>query len=318
MMRKMFTVVISLITVISASVILHAAVIDKIVVVINNEVITQNEIDRLLGPLYHQFSATLSGDELMKKIEEARQAIMAQLIDEKLILSEAKKLAIEVDDKDVLAKVEEARKRFPSITAFEQALASQGISMKDLKTKYKEQLMAKKLIDQKVGARIFMTPNEVSDYYAKHIAEFSQPEVLKLSNILIRPKDSVSPEKTAELVLEIGRRLKEGGDFAELARIYSEGPGAQEGGSMGYVGKGDLLPEIEKVVFNMKQGEVSGVIRTKLGYHFFKLDEKKEARAMSLSEVRKNIEQIIWMEKMKEKSKGWIEDLRKHAYIAFK
>jgi parvulin-like peptidyl-prolyl isomerase len=87
---------------------------------------------------------------------------------------------------------------------------------------------------------------------------------------------------------------------------------------MGYVRRGDLLPEIEKVVFNMKEGEVSDVIRTKVGFHFIKVDEKKAPESVGISEARQSIEQTLWMSKMKEKSKGWIEELRKHAYIAFK
>jgi parvulin-like peptidyl-prolyl isomerase len=218
----------------------------------------------------------------------------------------------------VNAKVEEARKRFPSNLVFEEALESQHISLKDLRVKFKEQLMSKKLIDQKVGSRVFITPNEVVEYYSNNPKEFSRPEEIRLSNILIKPKQNVRVEKTVELMNDISKRLKAGGNFAELAKVYSEGPGAKEGGSMGFVKRGDLLPEIEKTVFSMNEGEVSGIIRTKLGYHLFRVDEKRAPENMSLSEARQSIEQAIWMKKMKERSREWIEGLRKNAYIAFK
>lgn len=317
-MKKFRLLSIISIFLLSAAACSHAAVVDKIVIVVNNEFITQNEIDRLLGPIYQQMQSALPPDQLAKRLDEARQSIINQLIEEKLILSEAKKQNIEVEEKDVNAKIEEAKKRFPSNAVFEQALAAQHISLKELRAKYKEQLMTRKLIDQKVGARVIITPNEVSEYYASHSAEFSQPEQIKLRNILIRPKESITPEKTKELVAEIMKRLSEGGDFAELAKIYSEGPGAADGGMMGYVKRGDLIPEIEKVVFNLKEGEVSGVIQTGLGYHFFKVEEKKTAESLPLAEARRSIENVLWQQKIKEKSKGWIEDLRKHAYIAFK
>jgi peptidyl-prolyl cis-trans isomerase SurA len=296
----------------------YAAVVDKIMVVVNNEVITQGEIDRILGPAYEQYKYAFSGKDLIKKLDDARQAVLAQLIEEKLILSEAKKQNIEVDEKDVKAKVEEARKRFSSNEMFEQALDAQRISLKELRVKFKEQLMSRKLVDQKVGSKIFITPNEVVEYYNSHTKDFSKPEEIKISNILIRPKENVRVEKTVDLVVEISKRLKAGSDFAELAKIYSEGPGAKDGGAMGYVKRGDLLPEIEKVVFGMKEGEVSEMIRTKLGYHFFRVDEKKAAEAVSMADARRPIEEALWMGKMKERSKAWIEDLRKHAYIAFK
>ncbi|MFH1189463.1 MAG: peptidylprolyl isomerase [Candidatus Omnitrophota bacterium] len=296
----------------------YAAVVDKILVVVNNEVITQGEIDRILAPAYEQYKAAFPGEDLIKKLDEARQAVLAQLIEEKLILSEARRQNIEVDEKDVNAKVEEAKKKFPSNDVFEQALASQHLTLKELKVKFKEQLMAKELVDQKVGARIYITPSEIVEYYNLHVNEFSKPEQIKLSNILIKPKENVNTEKTEELVGEISKRLKGGSNFAELAKIYSEGPGAKDGGAVGYVKKGDLLPEIESIVFGMKEGETSDMIRTKLGYHFFRVDEKKAAEAVSMADARRPIEEALWMGKMKDRSKEWIEDLRKHAYIAFK
>lgn len=317
-MKRIHSLFLTVVFLASMAAISRAAVVDKIVVVVNTEVITQGEIDRILAPAYEQYKSMLPEDQLIKKLDEARQAVMAQLIEEKLILSEAKRQNIEVDEKDVDAKMKEAKKRFPSNELFEEALASQHLTAKDLRAKFKEQLMTKKLIDQKVGSRVYITPNEIVDYYSKHAEEFSKPEQLRLSNILIKPKENVRIEKTVELVTEISKRLKAGGNFAELAKIYSEGPGAKDGGSMGYVKKGDLMPEIEKVVFAMKEGEVSDVIRTKVGFHFFRLDEKKAPESVGISEARQSIEQTIWMGKMREKSREWVEELRKHAYIAFK
>lgn len=296
----------------------QAVVVDKIMVIVNNEVITQGDIDRILGPAYQQYKSALAGEQLIRKLDEARQAVMAQLIEEKLILSEAKKQNIEVEEKDVSAKLAEARKKFASEQQFEEALSSQRLTLKELKVKFKEQLMTKKLLDQKVGARVFITPGEILEFYNGHIELFTRPEEIKLSNILVKPKDNVKIEKTIELVDEISKRLKAGGDFAELAKIYSEGPGAEAGGSMGYVKKGDLMPEIESIVFNMKDHEITDVIKTPIGYHFFRLDERKPAETMSIDEARRTIEENLWMSKMKEKSRGWIEELRRHAYIAFK
>ena len=314
LMRMLFI----MLAVLASAAAVHATVVDKVIVVVDNEIITQGEVDRIIGPAYEQFKNKLSGQDLIKKIEEARQAVMGQLLEEKLILSEAKKQNIQIEEKDIKAKVDEARKKFPSNEIFEQALASQKLTIKDLKAKFKEQLMARKLIDQKVGSKIFITPAEVVDYYNKHINEFAKPEQIRLRNILIRPKENVHVEKTADLINEILKRLKAGEDFAELAKIYSEGPGAKEGGDMGYVGKGDLMPEIEKAVFNMKAGETSGVIRTKIGYHFFKVEDRKMPESVSVADARRSIEEAIWVGKMREKSRGWVEELRKHAYIAFK
>ena len=301
-----------------SSVPLYGAIVDKIVVVVNDEIITNGEIEKAIAPLYEQYRAIYRGNELLAKLEEAKQKVVEQLIEERLILSQAKKLNIEVDEQEVDKRVAETQTRFGSKEEFEKALAVQRISLKDLRSRYREQLMSRRLVDEKVGAKITITPIEASNYYNAHKEEFVLPEEIKLDNILISPAGSLGPEKAAGLAKEIARRLKEGGDFAGLAKVYSEGPGASEGGSMGYVKRGELMPEIEKVVFNMKEGEVSGMIQTHLGYHFFKVEEKKASIVRTYTEVQAEVEEAVFREKIKDKLKGWVEGLKKNAYIAFK
>lgn len=294
----------------------YAEVVDKIVVVVNNEVITQGEIDRMLGAIYQEYARTYTGDALKKKMEDAQQKVVEQLIDDRLILSEAKKLNIEISGKDIDARISEVESRFESKEKFEETLAQQHLSLKDLRARYKEQLMTKRLIDQRIGSKIAVTPVELSNYYNSHIDKFMMPEEIKPRNILIKPSED--PKKALELANNILARIREGSDFAELAKVYSEGPNAGEGGLMGYIKKGDLLPEIEKVVFELNEQETSGIIQTSVGYHIFKVEEKKVPKQMSLSEARNAIEEILFQEKVKEKIKGWVEGLKKNAYIAFK
>lgn len=296
----------------------HCEVVDKIVVIVNNEIITQREIDRVLMPIYEQYQALYYGDELVKKLDEARKNVIEQLIEDRLILSEAKKLNIEVDERGVEARLADVKKRFGSKEEFEHVLSGQGLTLKDLTTRYLEQMMIRGLIDRKVGSKVTVSPVEINRYYDEHMNEFIQPEGITLRNILIRPKKDLAPEKAIDLAKEILRRIQEGGDFALLAKEYSEGPNASGGGLMGYVKKGDLLPEIESVVFNLKEGELSGIIQTSLGYHIFKVEEKRERKVLSLSEVRADVEEAVFREKVKDRLKGWIETLRKNAYIAFK
>lgn len=292
-------------------------VIDKISVVVNDEVVTEGEIDRLMIPAYQKYTGLYKGNVLLKKLEEARQKVIEQLIEDKLMLSEAKKMNIVVDDKEVQDKIEETVKHFESRKAFEDALEQQRVTVKTLRQRYLEQIMVKKAVDKKVGSRIMMSPIDVSNYYNSHLTDFAAPAEVKLWNILIKT-DPVNPQKKYELVREILRRLREGGDFAGLAKEYSEGPNASEGGLMGYVKKGDLMPEIEKVVFNMKEGETSNMVQTSLGYHIFKVEEKRDERTLSFAEARRQAEETVYRDKIQSKVKEWIAGLKKNAYIAFR
>lgn len=293
-------------------------VVDKIAIIVNDEIICDSEIERLLIPVYANYKASYSGDELLKKLEEARQRIVEQLIEDKLVMSEAKKQNIEASEMEIEERIEDARKHFGSIESFEAALAEQRLTVKDLRARYREQIMTRRMIDQKVGSGIIITPIEVSNYYNSHISEFARVEALKLRNILIRPKEGEDASPALELAKEILNKLREGADFAQTARTYSQGPGAEEGGMMEYVDKADLMPEINKAVSGLKAGELSDIVQTALGYHIFKVEEKKEAGTLSFSEARRAVEEIIYRQKVKEKIRGWVESLKKNAYIAFK
>jgi len=296
-----------------------SAVVDKIVVVVNNEIITQREIDVVLAPLYAQYRTMYQGEELIRRLEEARESILKQLIEDRLILSEAKKQNITVEDKDVDARIDDIKKKVGSEKDLENILNEQNLTINELRARYKEKIMIRKLIDQKVGARIIITPLEVKNYYNAHKEEFLLPEELHLKQILIKIKKAEGGQADALKVMrEIMKRIKEGCGFDALAKEYSEGPNASEGGSMGYVKKGDLMPQIEEIVFNLGDEEVSGIIQSELGYHIFKVGDRRPRRMREFPEMRQDIEEYLYREKANQKLRGWIDSLAKSAYIEFK
>ena len=297
----------------------YAAVVDKIVVVVNNEIITQREVDIMLGPIYGQYRNMYKGEELIKQLEDVREKILKQLIEDRLIFSEAKKLNIVVEEKEVDAKIDEMKNKVGSEADLESMLNEQNLTLNELRARYKEKIMIRKLIDQKVGAKIIITPLEVKNYYNDNKDSFMQPEEIKLRAILIKPKQEKGGETGAlQLMRDLVKRLKEGCDFAGLAKEYSDDPAASEGGLMGYVKKGDLMPQIEDIVFKLKEGEVTGIIKSPLGYHVFKVDEKKVRRMRELVEVRQDIDEFLYRAKASQRLKGWIDSLSKSAYIEFK
>jgi len=162
-------------------------VVDKIVVVVNSEIITQREIDVTLAPVYEQYKTMYKGAELIKKLEEAREDIIKQLIEDRLILSEAKKANIDVEDKEIDARMADIRNRAGGEVELEKMLGQQNLTVNELRARYKEKIMIRKLIDRKVGAKIIITPLEVKTYYNDHKDQFLQPEEIDLRQILIKP-----------------------------------------------------------------------------------------------------------------------------------
>jgi len=297
----------------------HAVVVDKIVVVVNNEIITQREVDVILGPMYGQYRNMYKGEELIRRLEDVREKILKQLVEDRLILSEAKKQNIVVEEKDVDERIDEITKQVGSERELENMLNGQNLTLNELRARYKEKILIRKLIDRKVGIGIIITPLEVKNYYNEHEEDFLQPEEVSLKSILIKPKKEARGEVSAlQLTRDIMKRIKEGCDFDGLAEEYSDLPGASEGGAMAYVKKGDLMPQIEEIVFNLKEGQTSGIVKSPLGYHIFKVDGKKVRRTKELPEVRQNIEEFLYREKASQRLKSWIDSLAKSAYIEFK
>lgn len=292
---------------------LAAEVVDKIEVIVNDEMITRREIDRLLTPVYERYKTMYSGETFIQKISEARQKIIEQLIEDKLIYSETKKYNITVDDKEIDDKIRVSIEKVGGKEEFDKIIAGQQITIKELRARYKEQALSRRIVDQKVGSKVAITPLEVEEYYAKNIGRFSSPEEVLVRNILIPPGDD--PVKAAKLATEIEKRIKEGCDFGGLAKIYSQGPAAEEGGLMGYMKRGDLMPQIEEVVFGLKEGELSGIVQTQAGYHIFKVEEKRPGSVRSFKDAKRDVEEAVFMEKMSQKVKAWIESLKKNAYI---
>jgi parvulin-like peptidyl-prolyl isomerase len=179
--------------------------------------------------------------------------------------------------------------------------------------------MIRRLIDQKVGARIIITPLEVKTYYAEHKDQFLQPQEVLVRQILIKAgKDQASQAAALKKIRGISDGIKEGRDFAALAKEYSEGSNPEDGGLMGYIKPGDMMPQLEEIIFKLKDQETSGIVQSSLGYHLFKVEERKLSRNKELSEVRQEIEEFLYREKANQKLKGWIDSLAKNAYIEFK
>lgn len=291
---------------------------NKIVAVVNEDVITQADLDIALGSIVAQYKQIYSAEELTNKIEEARQDILNQIIEDRLILQEAKRRGVVVEDEEVEERVDGVKSRFPTDDDFEDAVTESGISFDTLRNRYKEQIMMSKLVNHEVREKIVVTPSEISDYYTKHADELKAPESVHLKNIVIRFEEGNSEMLVKQKADDISRLIKEGRDFSELAKLYSQGPHAQDGGDVGFVERGEMRKEFEDAVFNLKIGEASNPIKTDTGYYIFKVEEKKEGYARSLSEVHDTIENLIFQDKAKKRYKEWIDKLKRDAFIQIK
>ncbi|RKY34446.1 MAG: hypothetical protein DRP78_06535 [Candidatus Omnitrophota bacterium] len=286
---------------------------EKILAIVNGEVITQTDVDEILTPIYSQYKNTYQGEILRKKIKTAKNDILNQLIDDKLILQEAKKQKIEINEKEIDYSIAQLKSNFQSEEEFEDALKEQNISLISLKKNYQEQLLIKKILHKKIFSKLVVSPAEVSAYYLKHKQNFNVPEQVNLRTISIKNKST--PNLSRKKINEIYGQLKNGAEFVELVEKYSENSNVINAGEMGSMKRGTMRKEIENTVFELKIGEFTKPIETPTGYSIFKIIEKKPATFLTLQEVQDTIRQSIKQTKAKEQIKKWVEKLKQAAFI---
>ena len=167
-------------------------------------------------------------------------------------------------------------------------------------------------------AKIDIDPQEVRQFYQAHREELAYPERARVKSIFIRadePGDEYTALQKAKTALE---RLKKGESFGELVKIYSQGTNTKEGGELGFIERGEWIKEIDEVIFSLRPGEFSDVIKTPQGYRIFKVEQKEPKKPLSFSEAQDRIRQILYREKFAEAFNEWIEGLKQDAFISIK
>jgi len=293
-------------------------VVDKILVVVNDEIITQGEIDRIMLPIYAQYKGMYTGRELEEEIEAARHRVLAGMVDDKLLLIEAKRKETEVTDKEVEKKVEKAKSRFATEEDFAMALAQDNMVLSELKERFKERVMIEKFVDSEIRGKILISPSELLDFYKSNLSEFQDPPKAKAKSILVKINRERSKQDALRVAEQVLYRLKEGGNFELLAKQFSDGPYAEAGGEMGWIEKGKLLEEIDSLIFSMEKGELSGILETNIGFHILMVEDKIDARTREFIEEKDGIEQFLYGKKRAVRLRRLIDRLKESAYIVFK
>ncbi len=294
-----------------------AEVIERILAVVNDEIITEQDLQLAMAPVIAQYRTAYAGDEFEEKAKEARREFLNKVIDDKLILSEAKTKKVIVGDAEVDEMMSETRNKFSSREIFLRAIEEQGLTEKKLWNRFRDQLMTQKLVNYEVRSKVSVSPGEVNEYYKAHSQEFVQGDRVRLQHILIRLSQH-SEEEAKALASKVYDELKQGKPFDELAKTYSEGAEAKEGGDMGWVEKGQLMGEIDEKVFALQEGQLTEPIKSSLGYHLFKVVERKQFSVKPLADVRMQIQDIIFKDKLKTRLTAWLQSLKKNAYISIR
>ena len=290
----------------------HAQTSNRIVAVVNDDVITE-------GDVASHMSVLLQQDEESQQAEasgEMRRAILERLIEERLILQEAKRMELSVGSDEVMDRLHQLRARLETEEAYRQMLQEAGLAEEQLKSKLRQQVLVQKAIDREVRSKIVVSPSEIATAAGSSSSAVVTPgEEVRVAHLLIRVNEARSAEQALSLANQVSERFRHGETFEDLTRKYSDGPEAQEGGLLGWVQHGQLLPELDQALSRLQPGEVSAPIQTRLGFHLLKVFERRSLSATQAIESRRRLEQRVYQQKFTQAVSQWLSRLKQRAYI---
>ncbi len=313
-------------------------VVEEIVARVNNEIVTRTEYirsrDQLKQEIQQQDPANAD-----RVFSEKQRDVLRDLIDQQLLLQKGKDLGI-TGDTELIKRLDEMRKQMnlETMEDLEKAAEAQGASYEDFKQTMRNQIITQRVIGQEVGSKLAMNKEDEKKFYEQHRAEMEHPEQVRLSEILIAPKTPAKPaartdakpepptEAETEAALAAAKakaedlldQIHKGAKFEDLAKKYSDGPSAKDGGDLSYFKRGTMPKELDDKVFALKTGEVSDVIRTKQGYVILLAAEHQMAGIPSLKEAEPRIQDALYMEKLQPALRAYLTTLREQAYIDYK
>lgn len=284
---------------------------DAIIAVVNDDLITLKDFKDYLNAVYIQLKTSGTPPKDMETImKDMEMNGLERLIENKLLVSEANRIELTVNEEIIDDHIEEVRKQYPSEKEFIAGLIQNGLTISDLKKKLTDQMKANFIIDREVRSKIFINPQEVTAYYENHRAEFHEPERVNLDSIFIPWGDS--KEEARRKANEAYEMLKEGEDFRKVAQEYSKNS------PLGVMVRGQMLPEIERQVFQLSVDTISPILEVGNGLYIFKLLGRSPARIAKLEDVKNRISEILSQLKFKEQLRAYLDKLKQSAYIEIK
>lgn len=288
----------------------------KPVAKVNDTVLTEADLEQALNEIMP--AGVFHGGFSSKKREEYRPQAFEKMIEKELFYQEAVKIGLKIDEEIIKAEREKTIERLGGEKKFKVALKNAGLTDEQYQQRLRKKQLVKRFITIEVSDKARPTDEEIKDYYRRNKKKFIRPEARKLTHILI----SVQPEASAEerklkkaQAQEVIDRINAGEDMSDVAWNHSMGPYRVKGGDMGLVHRGRLYPDLEKEVFQLEPGRLSGIIETIYGYHIVRVEEVKEAKQLDLKDVYDKIKKELTKRNEKQIREDLVASLRAQARI---
>ena len=294
-------------------------VFEEIIARVNNDIITKSDYEKARDLIQRELQRGLSGDELKKAMAAQEKQLLKQMIDDQLLVQKALDLNLNADN-EVIKYLDNIRKeqKLPDMEALEKMMSQQGIDPAEFKQNLKNHSLKQQVLGREVYYKLQqISSEEVNKYYEAHKQEYDRPEEVRIREILIssegkNPSELPALEKKAQEALQ---KAKGGERFEELAKKYSDGPTANDGGDLGFFPRGKMRQEIEEAAFKLRRGQISDIIKTSYGFVIIKVEEKHEAGIQKVDVVADEIRDQIINSRSQAAIQEYLKKLRAQAYV---
>jgi peptidyl-prolyl cis-trans isomerase SurA len=300
-------------------------VVEEIIARVNNEIITQSELEKARGAAVEEAQQECSGrctpEQLQVAVEDSQKFALRDLIDQSLLAQRGKDMSISVEP-DVVKQLDQIRQqnKLKDLDELEKAVSSQGMNWDDFKSNIRNKILTQEVIRREVGSHITIGRDDAKKYYDEHQKDYIMQEQVALRAIEVKTEGKKESEIT-ELKAKAQKlhdRVKEGEDFGELAKRFSDGSTAQQNGFLGVYKRGELSKELEDTVFKMKKNEMTDVIETKQGFLVLQVLEHYDEGEQPYDKVENKIMDLLYSEKMEPALREYLKTLREQSYVVVK
>jgi parvulin-like peptidyl-prolyl isomerase len=297
----------------------NTQLVDGIAAIVNDDIITITEVRETMQPETEQLSRQYSGLSLDQQVQASFKRTLTGLVDVQLQLVRARQMNLRVSEEDVNQQITALKKQNDvADEQFLELLKTRGLSLEMYKKQVAESLLITKVVNAEVRSRLTVLDSELQEAYRAKQQQYQVAGGQTVSHILFlfppfaTEQDEERLRAKAESVLQ---QLRTGGEFTALARQYSDGPSAETGGLLGTFKPGELLPGFEEAAAQLQPGQISDVVRTRIGFHIIRLEARQAASMRPFAEVQEELKSEILRDKTERKYQEWLESLRQQAYV---
>jgi peptidyl-prolyl cis-trans isomerase SurA len=299
-------------------------VVEEIVARVNNSIISLSDFQKADQSLHEEVAhgcQNCAADKIGAEYKDRQKDLLRDLIDQQLLIERAKDMGISVDT-EVVKRLDEVRKQnnLGSMEELEKAVETSGIAWEDYKTQIRNGILTQEVIRQQVGGRLDIPSEEVKKYYDAHKDQFTRPEQVELAEIFLSTEGK-SPEEISAVRTkadDLHNRVVKGENFTEIAKRYSEGSTAKDGGDLGRFERGQLAPQLEESVFKLDRNALTDVIQTKTGFEILRIENHYDAGLQPLDKVDNEITNKLYTQKMEPALRNYLAELREESYVLVK